>query len=353
MTAPGKLDGVALVTGGTGGLGRAVVSELLDAGATVVTTWLVERERESIEQELGSRDGLHLVEANLLEDGGPQQVARAATDWCAQRGDCLYVGSAPDREHDTSKPRPRTAHGYTDTVSAYVRTIVEYAAPLQAAKVYGALYAPWVMVPDPGGPGPAATRVVPADGHVLGVYARTELERGIAKAPAGDAAVLRGVLGTVADLTQEQHTDLVRTGLTNGLLTARGRGTTVAASRTLSSDTRWSFVNVRLLFNFVKATLRDGLRYVRQEPHTGELRRSLVTNVVTPFLLGLWRQGAFGSDPPEDVFTVKCDAENNPPAQVDQGLLQLEVYFYAARPAETIRILVGQRSSGAGSATES
>ena len=81
MTTPGKIEGVALVTGGTGGLGQAVLAELLDAGATVVTTWLMEREREAVEREFGARDGLHLVEANLLEDG-----ARVAVDAAAEHG---------------------------------------------------------------------------------------------------------------------------------------------------------------------------------------------------------------------------------------------------------------------------
>lgn len=106
-------------------------------------------------------------------------------------------------------------------------------------------------------------------------------------------------------------------------------------------------MNVRLLFNFVKSSLRDGLRFVRQEPHTEALRRMVRFNVVTPFLLGLWRQGAFGSDPAEQVFTVKCDAENNAPADVANGVFTLEVYFYPAKPAEAILIVVGQQDSGA------
>jgi NAD(P)-dependent dehydrogenase (short-subunit alcohol dehydrogenase family) len=77
MTAAGAIEGVVLVTGGTGGLGRAVVAELLDAGAQVVAPWLVEKEREGIEAELGDRDGLTLVEANLLEDGAGAAVAAA------------------------------------------------------------------------------------------------------------------------------------------------------------------------------------------------------------------------------------------------------------------------------------
>ena len=70
-------------------------------------------------------------------------------------------------------------------------------------------------------------------------------------------------------------------------------------------------------------------------------------NVVTPFLMGLWRQGAFGSSPPDAVFSVKCDAENNPPSEVDVGNFKLEVYFYPVKPAETVIIVVGQQPSGA------
>ncbi|MDP9135789.1 MAG: SDR family NAD(P)-dependent oxidoreductase [Actinomycetota bacterium] len=80
MTDPARIEGVALVTGGTGGLGQAVVAELLDAGAQVVTTWLLEREREGIEAALGDRDGLHLVEANLLQEGGPEAAVAAAAE---------------------------------------------------------------------------------------------------------------------------------------------------------------------------------------------------------------------------------------------------------------------------------
>lgn len=55
---------VILVTGGTGGLGRAVVRAFLDDGETVVTTW---RRRESFEalSEMLHNDRLQGVEANL------------------------------------------------------------------------------------------------------------------------------------------------------------------------------------------------------------------------------------------------------------------------------------------------
>lgn len=80
MTEPSRIEGVALVTGGTGALGRAVVAELLDAGAEVVATWVVDREREAAEEALGERDGLRLVQADLLADGGPEGAIAAAAE---------------------------------------------------------------------------------------------------------------------------------------------------------------------------------------------------------------------------------------------------------------------------------
>jgi uncharacterized protein len=309
-----------------------------------------------------ARTGLHAfdtIQAQLLAipdahglAAGPRDiVVRGALDYCAARGDAMFVGSAPDRGRRSGVTVPRAVSDYAQTESDYLSTVQSYSAAFQAAKVYGALYSPWVRVADPISAGPAPARFIPGDGHVMGVYARTELERGIWKAPAGLAAQLRGALDVAARFTDEQHTDLVRNGFVNGVRPVRGAGIVVAASRTLSTDTRWWFVNVRLLFNFVKTSLRDGLRFVRQEPHTEQLRRTVRLNVVTPFLMGLWRQGAFGSDPAEQTFTVKCDAENNPPTEVDLGNFRLEVYFYPVRLAEMVLLVVGQQPSG-GSATE-
>ncbi|MFE0250661.1 hypothetical protein [Streptomyces sp. NPDC059010] len=293
---------------------------------------------------------LAVPDAHLLPTAARRSVARAALDYCAARGDCLYVGSPPDRGAPDGTV-PRSPADYSQAVSDYVETVRTYAAALRGSKVYGALYTPWILVDNPAGTGPAPARFVPPEGHVMGVYARTEQERGVHKAPAGDAAQVRGALDVAAAFSDGEHTDLVRLGGVNGIRPLHRRGIVVAASRTLSADPRWQFVNVRLLFNFVKSSLREGLTFAQQEPNDDRLRQMVKFTVVTPFLLGLWRQGAFGSDPPDQVFTVKCDAENNPPADVARGIFRLEVYLYAARPAETVRIVVGQQPGGS-SATE-
>jgi phage tail sheath protein FI len=226
--------------------------------------------------------------------------------------------------------------------------IQAYASPLRGRKVFGAIYAPWIDIPNPlDTTGADPLLRIPPVGHVLGVYARVGEARGVWKAPAGDEANLRLAAGVALDMTDTEHTTLVKEGGVSAIRAIRGAGVIIDSSRTLSTDSRWLFVGTRRLFNFVKSSLRDGLRWVPQEPHDEELRRKVRFNVVTPFLLGLWRQGAFGSDPAEDVFTVKCDASNNPPTEVNIGRFKLEVYFYPVKPAETIVIIVGQQESGA------
>jgi NAD(P)-dependent dehydrogenase (short-subunit alcohol dehydrogenase family) len=69
--------GAILVTGGTGQLGGAVLADLLDAGATVVSTWVAERELEHLDS--GVKDKVQLVQADLSSDEGCETAVAAAT----------------------------------------------------------------------------------------------------------------------------------------------------------------------------------------------------------------------------------------------------------------------------------
>jgi hypothetical protein len=259
-------------------------------------------------------------------------IVREALTYCARRGDCMYVGAVPK---DFVEGGQAIAYGQT----------------FQGKNVYGALYGPWIKVFDMIGVGSAPSKWIPPSGHIMGVYARISTTRGVWKAPAGDEALLAGALDVEYRLSDADHTNLVISGSVNGIRAIPGAGIIIDASRTLSKDIRWQYVNVRLLFNFVKSSLRQGLRWTRQEPNRSTLWNVINYNTVTPFLLGLWQQGAFGTGSPDEVFTVICDATNNPPEEVDKGNLKVEVYFYPSKPAETIVIIVGQQPSG-GSVTE-
>jgi phage tail sheath protein FI len=259
-------------------------------------------------------------------------IAGAGISYCEGRDDCMYVGSVPETAISGG-------------------TAVTYGQALMGTKRFGALYGPWVIVSDPLGAGDNPLITVPPSGHVMGVYARIESLRGIWKAPAGDEAQLRGVIDVTDRFSDVDHTQLVREGAVNGIRPTPRAGIVIDASRTLSTDSRWLYVNVRLLFNFVKSSLRSGLSWVRQEPNKDQLWNLVKYGSVTPFLTQLWQQGAFGTGKPSEVFTVTCDASNNPPAQVQLGFLNVEITFNPSVPAETIIVRVGQQP-GASTASD-
>ena len=204
-------------------------------------------------------------------------VTTAALTYCANRGDAMFVGTAP--------------YGFD------LEGIKTYASAFKGSKVYGALYGPWIQVVNPDVAGRDPIIWIPPVGHVLGMYARIADQRGVWKAPAGDAATLNNALGVAFAMTDADHTDLVRNGSVNGIRALPGVGIVVDASRTLSTDTRWLYVGTRRLFNFVKSSVRDGLRFVVQEPNTDELRRtvkfSAYTVLARPVATGrLWLRSA-------------------------------------------------------------
>ena len=270
----------------------------------------------------------------ILEDRAEDDVAAIHKDgiaYCERRGDCIYLGQIP--------------RGLNVLAAQF------FGQRLQSSKSYGVLYWPWIAVTDPTGKDSNPIRWIPPIGHVGGTYARIAGSRGIWEAPAGNKAGLRGALAVERDITDQEHTLLVREGSVNGIRRLPRLGIVIDASRTLSTDPRWWYVNVRLLFNYVKSSLRESLRWVKQEPNREALWRRITNNSIRPFLSRLYQEGAFGPGTPEQVFRVVCGPENNPPQEVTKGNLTVEVYFYPSRPAETIVIKVGQQD-GASSAAE-
>jgi phage tail sheath protein FI len=210
-------------------------------------------------------------------------------------------------------------------------------AALDSVRGYAALYYPWVRV-RPAAPGPPI--LVPPSGHVCGLIARTDITRGVHKAPANEA--LNGTLGVetmVGDVEQGQLNlkgiNVIRVFQTGGrpvLWGARTTATTV--------DNNWMYVNVRRLFLFVEESIQEGIRWAVFEPNnTGlwqKLRRS-----ISDFLTRVWRDGALFGDKAEDAFYVRIDEALNPDSQRALGRLTIEIGMRPSYPAEFIIVRIG------------
>jgi uncharacterized protein len=201
---------------------------------------------------------------------------------------------------------------------------------------FAVLYYPWIDVDNPL-PGGDATVTVPPCGHVAGVWARSDQQRGVWKAPANE--VVRGARN-VAKVTRNEQ-DLLNPIGVNCIRPFGTRGIRIWGARTLSSDANWQYVNVRRLFNFLQESIDRGTQWVVFEPNGRDLWQR-VNRTLRAFLTGLWAQGALAGGTPDEAFFVKCDEENNPPDQQAQGILRVEVGVAPLFPAEFVVIEISQ-----------
>jgi len=207
---------------------------------------------------------------------------------------------------------------------------------------YGALYYPWIKVANPLGNGELIS--IPPSGHLAGIYARTDAERGVHKAPANE--VVRGTVDLDARVTRGEQDILNPLGI-NCIRAFPARGIRVWGARTLSSDPAWRYINVRRLFNFVEESIEEGTQWVVFEPNDAELW-GRIRRDISAFLTRVWRDGALFGNNPDEAFYVKCDAELNPPEVRDVGQLIVEIGIAPVKPAEFVIFRITQRTLATG-----
>ncbi|MFO0622142.1 MAG: phage tail sheath family protein [Polyangia bacterium] len=205
---------------------------------------------------------------------------------------------------------------------------------------YGAYYFPWIQVYDP----ERGNVYIPPSGHVAGVYARTDNERGVHKAPANE--IVRGALGLRYQVSRGEQDILNPRGI-NCIRLMQGNGIRIWGARTLSSDPSWRYINVRRLFIMVETSIERATQWVVFEPNDFRLWKRVVRTIAS-FLTLVWRQGALMGETPEKAFFVKCDEETNPPEVIDVGQLIVEVGLAPVKPAEFVIFRIGQMPAGGG-----
>jgi hypothetical protein len=181
-------------------------------------------------------------------------------------------------------------------------------------------------------------------GAVAGVFARTDAQRGVWKAPAGLAASLVGVSRLSASLTDPEIGELNPLGV-NCLRVAPAAGPVVWGSRTLDGDDRlaseWKYIPVRRLALFIEESLFRGTQWVVFEPNDEPLWAQIRLNVGA-FMRNLFRQGAFQGASPRDAYFVKCDGESTTQNDINLGIVNIVVGFAPLKPAEFVVLKIQQ-----------
>jgi phage tail sheath protein FI len=208
---------------------------------------------------------------------------------------------------------------------------------------YAAIYHPWLLIDDPFpvNLGQIAKFPIPPAGHVLGVYARTDVERGVHKAPANE--VVNGILGLQRILNKQEQEILNPYPVNINVIRdfrVNDRGIRIWGGRVITSDTDWKYVPVRRLLIFIEKSIEIGLQWVVFEPNAEPLW-ARVRRTIGNFLTTVWRNGALEGTKPEEAYFVKCDRTTMTQTDIDNGRLIVIVGVAPVKPAEFVIVRIG------------
>jgi phage tail sheath protein FI len=214
---------------------------------------------------------------------------------------------------------------------------------------YGAIYYPQLLVSAPHTPD--GWRYVPSAGHVAGIYARVDVDRGVHKAPANE--VILGIITRdlangrkpLSHTLNKREQDILNPRGVNVIRDFRtdGRDIRVWGARTMSSDSMWKYVNVRRLFIFIEQSIDRGTQWAVFEPNSEPTWIAIRTSI-TNFLRTIWRNGALMGTSEEEAFFVKCDRTTMTQDDFDNGRLICLIGVAPVKPAEFVIFRISQKT---------
>lgn len=203
---------------------------------------------------------------------------------------------------------------------------------------YAAMYHPWLEMYDAGAKRAA---YFPPSGAMAGIYARTDIERGVHKAPANE--VVRGCTG-LSCAYNEGEQDILNPMGVNLIRAFTGRGIRVWGARTISSNGLWKYLNVRRLFIYVEESIKANTNWVVFEPNSATLW-SRVTRTIEAFLATCWRDGALAGSTPSEAFFVECGPTTMTQDDIDNGRLICQIGIAPVKPAEFVIFRITQKTA--------
>lgn len=204
------------------------------------------------------------------------------------------------------------------------------------------VYFPRTQISDPNARG--RLRSIAPSGTIAGLYARTDTQRGVWKAPAGTDARLRNVQALDYVLTDPENGALNPLGV-NCLRTFPVYSNICWGARTLEGADQlasdWKYVPVRRFTLYLEESLYRGTKWVVFEPNDEPLWAQIRLNVGA-FMQDLFRKEAFQGSTPRDAYFVRCDADTTTQTDIDNGIVNIEVGFAPLKPAEFVILKIQQ-----------
>jgi phage tail sheath protein FI len=283
----------------------------------------------------GPLDKLSIFNLLTLPGVTDNGVLSASSKFCEQKMAMLIIdppkAATPDGANGTNS--------IADVVNGNVSSL-----PAPPLEKNCALYFPYIKSTDPV---TGQELDLPPSGTVAGIFSRTDLNRGVWKAPAGLETTINNTTGVV----ETGRMNDLRQGVLNplGVNCLRdfpGTGTVVFGARTLVTNNpalrdQWRYVPVRRMALFLEQTLLANLGWVVFEPNDEPLWIA-IRSTIESFMLGLFRQGAFQGAKPSEAFLVKCDEQTTTQADIDNGIVNIIVAFAPLKPAEFVIIKIAQ-----------
>lgn len=279
-------------------------------------------------------DAAILVTPRLAADGGPSDTI--ATNFFSNgvgyaeirpQRDLFFIGSLPRNNDDTF-------------ASTAVTNLVNVNFPGLPKSTLAAAYWPWLKVDDPVGVGKNPTTWVSPDSYVAGLFARTDSQRGVWKAPAGINATLLGVRALEHKIKDVDQDALNTVGI-NALRLQPAGGLVSWGARTLMPSSEWRYVPVRRTAMMLRKSISDGIQFAVFEPNDEPLWAALRLTIGS-FMDRMFKQGAFAGSSAKDAYFVKCDSSTTSAADQAAGVVNILVGFSPLRPAEFVIVKLSQ-----------
>ena len=255
------------------------------------------------------------VQADLVAS-----VQAAMVSLCESRGDRMALLDSPADLSPSDVQQWRTSRDHDSSLAA--------------------LYYPWIEVLDPASGMP---RFVPPSGHVAGVWARTDAQRGVHAAPTSDIRGVRAVRSAVSTAEQDQLNPL---GI-NTIRSFTGGEIRVWGARTLSSAVQWRYVPVRRLLSYLEKSILVGTGRAASEP-SGSALWSRLRASIQVFLDAEWRNGRLAGARPADAYLVQCDETTHTAEDIAAGTVTCVVGVAPLRPGEFVLFTLSLLGDGTG-----